>query len=76
MQPGKWDTLWRNHDRPTMRYELCGVNPTEGQWRWQETRGKKAEANYRVYEQRYASRVDIDAYLLDTRPQLASCWIL
>lgn len=65
MQPGKWDTLWRNHDRPTMRYELCGVNPTEGQWRWQETRGKKAEANYRVYEQRYASRVDIDAYLLD-----------
>lgn len=35
VQPGKWDTLWRNHDRPTMRYALLGIEPKEGQWRWQ-----------------------------------------
>jgi len=39
IQPGKWDTLWRNHDRPTMRFDLFGVTPAEGQWRWAEPRG-------------------------------------
>ena len=63
VQPGKWDTLWRNHDRPTMRYELCGITPTEGQWRWSPTRGKGAEANYQFYLEHYAEKVDLDVYL-------------
>jgi len=63
--PGKWDTLWRNHDRPTMRYELCGVTPKEGQWRWAEKRGKAAEANFKHYQQQYAAKIDLDDYLLD-----------
>ena len=33
-QPGKWDTFWRGTDRPTMRYELFGITPEKGQWRW------------------------------------------
>lgn len=64
-QPGKWDTLWRNHDRPTMRYELCGITPQEGQWRWSEARGKRAEANYAYYEKNYAKKMHLDAYILD-----------
>jgi hypothetical protein len=32
---GKWDTFWRGTDRPTMRYELFGKNPKNGQWRWE-----------------------------------------
>jgi hypothetical protein len=65
IQPGKWDTLWRNHDRPTMRYELCGVMPREGQWRWSEPRGKKAEANYNFYLDKYAASTDLDSYTLN-----------
>ena len=57
VQAGKWDTLWRNHDRPTMRYELCGITPKEGQWRWAEPRGKKAEANYKCYQERYEQKI-------------------
>jgi len=30
--PGKWDTFWRGTDRPTMRYELFGIQPNSGQW--------------------------------------------
>lgn len=65
VQPGKWDTLWRNHDRRTTRYELCGVTPKEGQWRWAEPRGKKAEANYKCYQERYEQKIDLDSYILD-----------
>lgn len=64
-KPGKWDTLWRGHDRPTMRYELFGITPESGQWRWAGPRGKRAEANYKKYMEEYADRVDIDTYYLD-----------
>lgn len=63
--PGKWDTLWRNHDRQTMRYELCGITPKEGQWRWSEKRGKAAEANYKYYKKKYEDKIELDDYLLD-----------
>jgi adenine-specific DNA-methyltransferase len=29
-EAGKWDTFWRGTDRPTMRYELFGINPERG----------------------------------------------
>ncbi len=45
-RPGKWDTFWRGTDRPTMRYELFGIRPTSGQWRWEESRTATAVANY------------------------------
>ena len=47
--PGKWDTFWRGTDRPTMRYMLLGVHPQTGQWRWEETRGKRAVSNHEHY---------------------------
>ena len=30
----KWMGFWSNVDRPTMRYELFGVTPNRGQWKW------------------------------------------
>jgi hypothetical protein len=48
-----------------MRYELCGVTPTEGQWRWAEKRGKRAEANYKHYLENYADKIELDDYILD-----------
>jgi DNA modification methylase len=64
-KPGKWDTLWRGHDRPTMRYELLGVTPQTGQWRWAEPRAKRAEANYRHCLENVKGEIDIDTYYLE-----------
>jgi adenine-specific DNA-methyltransferase len=46
IKPGKWDTFWRGTDRPTMRYELLGVDIEEGQWRWEKNRARKASDRY------------------------------
>lgn len=43
---GTWNNHWRGTDRPTMRYELFGIKPESGQWRWSKTRSLKAIENY------------------------------
>ncbi len=43
---GSWNNHWRGTDRPTMRYELMGVIPKNGQWRWSKERSLAAIANY------------------------------
>jgi DNA modification methylase len=63
--PGKWDTFWRGTDRPTMRYELFGITPTSGQWRWQEKRAREAVRNYKVYQEKFADRLSLDDYYID-----------
>ncbi len=43
---GAWNNHWRGTDRPTMRYELFGIKPDTGQWRWSERRSQQAIKNY------------------------------
>ncbi len=43
---GSWNNHWRGTDRPTMRYELFGIKPKTGQWRWGEERSKQAKDNW------------------------------
>jgi adenine-specific DNA-methyltransferase len=64
-KPGKWDTFWRGTDRPTMRYELLGVHPESGQWRWEKSRSLEAIENYRKYMAQAESNLSIDDYYLD-----------
>lgn len=45
-KPGTWNNHWRGTDRPTMRYELFGITPASGQWRWSRARSLVAVANY------------------------------
>lgn len=47
---GSWNNHWRGTDRPTMRYELLGVTPEKGQWRWAKDRTYKAVENYKIFE--------------------------
>lgn len=61
---GKWDTFWRGTDRPTMRYELFGYKPEQGQWRWEIGRATKAMQNYIEYEANYADKMSIDDYYI------------
>lgn len=44
---GAWNNHWRGTDRPTMRYEIFGIKPDKGQWRWSEERSKEAISNYK-----------------------------
>ncbi len=64
-KPGKWDTFWRGTDRPTMRYELFGVTPEKGQWRWEEGRTKTAMDNYKHYLNNIADKMTLDEWFLD-----------
>lgn len=64
-KPGKWDTFWRGTDRPTMRYELLGISPERGQWRWEAERARAAVANYETYLAEYAGSMSLDEYYLD-----------
>ena len=43
---GAWNNHWRGTDRPTMRYELFGYTPEQGQWRWSKERSYQAIKNY------------------------------
>ena len=43
-----WNNHWRGTDRPTMRFELFGITPETGQWRWKKERTYDAIENYQV----------------------------
>jgi DNA modification methylase len=57
----KWMGFWSNVDRPTMRYEILGVRPERGQWKWAKTRALRAIANYKKYELKF-SDVTLEKY--------------
>ncbi len=42
-----WNNHWRGTDRATMRFELFGIMPETGQWRWKKSRTFDAVENYR-----------------------------
>ena len=44
---GGWNNHWRGTDRPTMRYEIFGIIPESGQWRWGKERSELAIINYK-----------------------------
>ncbi len=47
---GYWKDFWSNADRPTMRYEILGVTPTSGQWKWSKERAMRAVKNFQDFE--------------------------
>jgi adenine-specific DNA-methyltransferase len=49
----KWMGFWSNVDRPTMRYQIFGINLKRGQWKWAKERGSKAIENYQLYVQKF-----------------------
>jgi adenine-specific DNA-methyltransferase len=49
----KWMGFWSNIERPTMRYEIFGVTPNRGQWKWKRERALRAIENYRKFEDEF-----------------------
>ncbi|HBV9639698.1 TPA: site-specific DNA-methyltransferase, partial [Klebsiella pneumoniae] len=64
-KPGKWDTFWRGTDRPTMRYELFGITPEKGQWRWEKNRTAEAIENYRFFLEKKSQQMSLDDWFFD-----------
>jgi adenine-specific DNA-methyltransferase len=63
-EPGKWDTFWRGTDRKTMRYEIFGIKPDTGQWRWKEQRALNAKAAYEEYQAKHSQVMSLDEHYL------------
>ena len=61
-QTGYWKGFWNNADRPTMRYDILGVVPAEGQWKWKKEVADEAVANYIEYERKYLSQMSLEEY--------------
>ena len=59
---GYWKGFWNNADRPTMRYDILGYTPKEGQWKWKEESAREAIENYRTFEQEYSSKMTLEEY--------------
>ena len=67
-RPGSWNNHWRGTNRPTMRYELFGITPQSGQWRWSEQRSYKAIAHYKrmLIETGYTDKNEVPQEVIDS----------
>ncbi|WP_370513897.1 DNA methyltransferase [Corynebacterium sp. zg331] len=61
-EKGRWDVFWSGADRPTMRYELLGFTPTEGQWRNSREKALEAVQNYETFLKGYSHKETIEQY--------------
>ena len=59
---GYWKGFWNNADRPTMRYDILGYTPKNGQWKWKKELAEEAILNYREYVDRYSQEMTIEEY--------------
>ena len=65
-EKGRWDVFWSNADRPTMRYEILGFTPNEGQWRTSKEKAEIAIENYKIYQQNFSKEMSIEEYYKKT----------
>lgn len=63
---GYWKGFWNNADRPTMRYDILGVTPLEGQWKWKKEVAEEAVNNYIEFEQNYSQNMSLEEYWIST----------
>lgn len=65
-QTGYWKGFWNNANRPTMRYDVLGVTPSEGQWKWKKEVAEEAVANYIEYERNFSMKMTLEEYWAST----------
>lgn len=59
---GYWKGFWNDADRPTMRYEILGFEPTTGQWKWKKDKAYEAVKNYKKYIAQYSQMETLEEY--------------
>jgi adenine-specific DNA-methyltransferase len=63
---GYWKSFWNDANRPTMRYDILGYTPNEGQWKWKHETAFEAVANYKEFVKTYESTMSLEEYWLST----------
>ncbi|HBS1035112.1 TPA: DNA methyltransferase, partial [Klebsiella pneumoniae] len=48
-----------------MRYELFGITPEKGQWRWEKNRTAEAIENYRFFLEKKSQQMSLDDWFFD-----------
>ncbi|MFZ0896076.1 MAG: site-specific DNA-methyltransferase [Candidatus Nitrosopolaris sp.] len=66
----KWMGFWSNVDRPTMRYDLFGMTPDRGQWKWKKERALKAINNYRRFQDEFNNTITSEEQKKLTKDEL------
>lgn len=59
---GYWKGFWNDADRPTMRYDILGVIPESGQWKWKCEVANEAVENYIEYVKHYQPTMTLEEY--------------
>lgn len=59
---GYWKGFWNDADRPTMRYDILGVVPTAGQWKWKKALADEAVKNYADYVEKFSQAMTLEEY--------------
>jgi len=63
---GYWKSFWNDANRPTMRYDILGYAPSEGQWKWKEETALGAVENYKEFLLKHESSITLEEYWLKT----------
>jgi adenine-specific DNA-methyltransferase len=63
---GYWKSFWNDANRPTMRYDILGYAPSEGQWKWKEETAIGAVENYKEFQLKHESDITLEEYWLKT----------
>ncbi|EKT4552407.1 site-specific DNA-methyltransferase [Flavobacterium psychrophilum] len=63
---GKWNVFWSGADRPTMRYDVLGFTPRDGQWRWSKEKAQEGVKNYQKYLTEFAATLSLEDYWIKT----------
>lgn len=59
---GYWKGFWNAPDRPTMRYDILGFTPEEGQWKWKPEKAHEAIQNYERFLAEENSSMTLEQY--------------
>lgn len=59
---GYWKGFWNDADRPTMRYNVLGVTPDSGQWKWRKELAEEAVNNYIEFSEKFSKKMSLEEY--------------
>ncbi|MCA9378659.1 site-specific DNA-methyltransferase, partial [Candidatus Peregrinibacteria bacterium] len=62
---GYWKGFYNSPNRPTMRYEILGVDINDGQWKWERNKTLEAVYNYEEYLSNH-SNISLEEYWINT----------
>lgn len=63
---GYWKSFWNDADRPTMRYDILGYTPNEGQWKWKQETALEGVNNYMEFVENFENTMSLEDYWIKT----------